>query len=211
MQKPTRVITKDSPEDLALVGADLLRYAAAEKASHRGNPAVAISGGSTPRPMHRILAEEPWVSAIPWHRIHIFWVDERCVPISDPVSNYGTARRDFLDRVPLPESHIHPMPIDHRPREGAKIYQETLVKFFQPFGNQPPVFDLIFLGLGKDGHTASLFPGHKALEEKERLVVAVKGGKPEVNRITMTLPVLNQASHVVFVVTGRHKAEIVTK
>jgi len=158
--------------------------------------------------MHRMLAEEPHSTKTPWGRTHIFWVDERCVPEKDRASNYGAAKRDFLDKVPIPAGHVHPMPLEASHEEGALIYQQKLMDFFQLEAGQFPIFDLIFLGIGKDGHTASLFPGQKALDETEKPVIAVKGGDPDVNRLTMTYPVLNRAKQIVFLVTGKGKAAV---
>jgi 6-phosphogluconolactonase len=181
---------------------------AEESVSLRGRFAVALSGGSTPRLMHRMLCDEPYLSMIPWNRIHIFWVDERCIPISDPASNYGAARADFLDNVPVPENQLHPMPMDVPPEQGAWAYQEELVRFFQTQPSKIPIFDLICLGIGTDGHTASLFPGQGALREKERLVVAVRGGAPDVDRLTMTFPLLNNGRQILFLASGKGKAMI---
>ncbi|MCJ7594229.1 MAG: 6-phosphogluconolactonase, partial [Desulfobacterales bacterium] len=190
-------------------GARLFDETARKCVEEGGRFFVALSGGSTPRAMHRMLAQEPYHSEIPWHGVHLFWVDERCVPADDAASNYGAARDDFLERIPLPAGQVHPMAAGKVPEDGALEYQGELVKVSQPPKGQIPIFDLIFLGLGKDGHTASLFPGQKALDERERLVVAVKGGDPDVHRLTMTYPVLNKAKIVVFTVSGGEKAPIV--
>lgn len=175
----------------------------------RGSFTAAISGGVTPRALHRMLAEEPFLFRIPWDRTHIFWVDERCVPQSDPASNYGAAREDFLNRIPIPIEQIHPMPGNIPPEDGAMKYQKELMDCLDPPAGELPVLDLVLLGLGKDGHSASLFPGQESLDEKERLVLAVKSGNPNVNRLTMTLPVLNNARRIVFMVAGREKASVV--
>lgn len=169
---------------------------------------VALSGGSTPRPMHRLLGEEPYLSEIPWDATHIFWVDERSVPTNDPASNYGAARADFLNCVPIPKNQVHPMPADLQPKEGAMAYEKELVEFFQTGASDIPALDLICLGIGNDGHTASLFPGHRALDERKRLIIPVRGGKPAVDRLTMTLPLINNARNIVFVVSGKEKAMI---
>jgi 6-phosphogluconolactonase len=155
-----------------------------------------------------MLAEEPYRSETPWNRTSLFWVDERCVPVTDEGSNYGAAKRDLLEKVPLPVAQIHPMPVEAPPDEGAVEYQGVIQNFFQSGEGQFPAFDLIFLGIGADGHTASLFPGQRALEEKDRLVVAVKGGNPDVGRLTMTYPLLNRARQVVILVSGKGKAAI---
>ncbi len=202
------IITESEGISLARKGAAIFSRIAAESVELRGRFVVAISGGSTPRPMHRTLCEEPHLSTIPWTRTHIFWVDERCVPVDDPVSNYGAARGDFLECVPIPETQAHPMPVDLSPDEGAAAYQKELVCFFQPKDMEIPVFDLIFLGIGTDGHTASLFPGQNVLNERERLIVSIKGGMPHVGRLTMTFPLINSSREVVFLVSGQDKAMI---
>ena len=203
------VIIEANPNLMAARGARIFSDNAKRCVEAEGRFFVALSGGSTPRAMHRMLAKEPYHSEIPWHGVHLFWVDERCVPADDAASNYGAAREDFLEKIPLPVGQVHPMPAGKVPEDGALEYQAELVKMSRQAKGQVPIFDLIFLGLGKDGHTASLFPGQKALDERERLVVAVKGGDPDVHRLTMTYPVLNKAKIVVFTVSGREKAPIV--
>ena len=195
--------------DLANKGAEIFSRAAIESIEKRGRFAVAISGGSTPRVMHGMLAKEPYLSDIPWKKTHIFWVDERCVPENDPASNFGLARKDFLDRVPIPQNQIHPIPVEAYSEEGAGKYQRVLIDFFHLKKGEFPVFDLIFLGIGTDGHTASLFPGKSALNEMNRWVVAVKGGNPNVNRLTLTLPVINRGKQIVFMISGKKKASVV--
>jgi 6-phosphogluconolactonase len=189
-------------------GADIFTTTAKDSVVKNGRFVVAISGGSTPRSIHRLFVEEPYCSEIPWGKTHLFWVDDRCVPVNNQASNYGGAKRDFLDRVPIPIEQIHHMPGEALPEDGALKYQEEITDFFQPEGDEYPVFDLIFLGIGEDGHTASLFPGQRALEERKRYVVAVKGGDPNVSRLTMTYPVLNRGTLIVFIVSGKNKASI---
>ena len=200
------IIIRDTLSQLAVASADLFAATARERVSEKGLFTVAVSGGSTPRPMHRLFAEDPYRSEVPWNKTHLFWVDERCVSREDLASNYGLARKDFLEKISIPAEHIHPMPVEIPPEEGARNYQEKINSFFQLENKEFPIFDLIFLGLGTDGHTASLFPRQRALDERERLVVAVKGGNPYVNRLTMTLPVLNRARQIVFLISGKEKA-----
>ncbi len=207
---PHLLIKEDSTQ-LAMAAADIFVRTAIQSVEENGRFAVAISGGSTPRKMHRLLAEPPHVSKIPWDRTHLFWVDDRCVPGTHPASNYGAAKKDFLSRVPIPESQIHPIPRRMPPDESARQYQETITGFFHLSAGGVPAFDLIFLGMGTDGHTASLFPGATALNNrnrngKDRLAVAVKGGNPDIYRVTLTLPVLNHARNIVFLVSGKEKA-----
>jgi 6-phosphogluconolactonase len=201
------IVVKDN-QDWALWAADMFLERARECVRERGRFAVAVSGGSTPRPVHRLLAREPYRSVIPWARTHLFWVDERCVPETSAASNFGAAKEDFVDHIPIPASQIHPMPVEAAPHQGARQYEEELREFFASEEKGFPVFDLIFLGIGQDGHMASLFPGHNALHESERWVVAVKGGHPNVSRLTMTLPVLNSANVLAFLVYGKGKASV---
>jgi len=208
MNKHT-VIIEPNAADLARKGAEMFSKSAKDSVGLRGRFTVTISGGSTPRHMHRILAEEPYLSEIPWGKTHIFWADERCVPENNPASNFGLARKDFVDQVPVPPNQIHPMPADASPMEGAEIYQKAVIDIFHLRKGESPVFDLILLGIGKDGHTASLFPGQKTPDDKERFVIPVKGGDPFVSRLTMTLSVINHAKNIIFMASGENKADIV--
>jgi len=202
------LIVKDNPNEAALEGTRIFTRTAVDSVSERGRFTVVLSGGSTPRLMHHLLAEEPFLSEIPWKKTHIFWADERCVPEDHPLSNFGAAKQDFITAIPIPESHIYPMPAQSSSEKGAAEYQQRLSDIFGLAIGEIPRFDLVFLGIGSDGHIASLFPNHWALEEKERLVVWVKGGDPDVYRLTMTLPVFNNARAVVFLISGRHKSDV---
>ncbi|HEU18539.1 MAG TPA: 6-phosphogluconolactonase [Deltaproteobacteria bacterium] len=206
-----RMIIENNRHSLSNVAVDIFEGCVNESVEKTGKFIVAISGGSTPRDMYRMLAEEPYHSRVPWERIHFFWVDERCVSVDDPVSNYGTALKDLLDHVPIPRYQVHPMRGDLPPDEGREEYEGELRSFFNIAHDEVPVFDLVILGIGTDGHTASLFPGHDSLHATERLVCAVKGGNPDLNRLTLTIPVLNNARHVLFIVAGGEKASVVSK
>ena len=171
--------------------------------------AVALSGGSTPRRLYELLAEPARRDRIPWDRVHWFWGDERFVPPDDPASNFGMARNAFLSRVPAPEANIHPIPTTGlSPDESAARYARTLQAFYGSDELDPdrPLFDVNFLGLGEDGHTASLIPGSETLGERTRWVVPVCGLRPE-TRITLTYPALDSARHVVFLVEGARKRD----
>lgn len=209
MPLKSEIIIQDNLERLSAAAAGLFAMRAKECVQQKNRFSVALSGGSTPRGMHRVLAQELFISELPWPRMHVWWADERCVAPDDPTSNYGAAKRDFLDRVPLPSGQIHPMPGEMVPKDGARHYGDELVRHFQLRQGQFPIFDLIILGIGKDGHTASLFPKHDALNEQRRMVLSVKGGEPDVHRLTLTLPVLNRARQIVFLVSGKGKAEVV--
>ena len=203
------IIIRDTPSQAAIAAADLFAGTARKSVSDKGFFTVAVSGGSTPRPMHRMLAKKPYRWEVPWNKTHIFWVDERRVPENDPQSNYGAAKQDILNRVDVPCEQIYPVFDGGSHREWALKYQKKIIDFFQLKKGQYPIFDLIFLGIGTDGHTASLFPGQEALSENDRFIIAVRGGNPCVDRITMTFSVLNCAAHVVFLASGSEKAAVV--
>ena len=202
-------IAADSDE-LDRDGAELYLRIAKESVSNRHVFAAAISGGSTPRGMHRLLGRKPYRSEMPWSKTHLFWVDERLLPYDHPDSNFGAARDDFLSHVPIPEENVNSMPVNQAPKAGATAYRERLATFF----NRPsiPVFDLIVLGLGPDGHTASLFPGSTPDPSgEEPWVIAVTGGNPNVGRLTLNYNVLNSARYVAMLVSGAGKADMVNR
>jgi len=204
-----KIIIKKDPILLANQAAEIFVANARRSVWKRGRFAAAISGGSTPRRMHTLLATEPFVHNIPWGKTDIFWVDERCVSHDSNESNYGSAKQDFIDAVPIPPAQVHFIPASLSLQASVDNYQKTLNDFFSSGSTSPPRFDLIYLGMGSDGHIASLFPSQKALDEKDRWVVAVKGGNPNVDRISMTIPLLNQARNIVFMITGQKKAKTV--
>jgi 6-phosphogluconolactonase len=161
---------------------------------------IALSGGSTPQPLYAALA----LADLPWDRIHIFWGDERYVPASDPDSNYGMTRRVWLDLVPIPAANVHPIPTDlAQPQLAADEYDRQITAHFGLKTGSIPVFDIILLGMGDDGHTASLFPHTAALSVVDRLVtVGDKDGQP---RLTFTFPLINQARTTIFLISGASK------
>jgi 6-phosphogluconolactonase len=172
------------------------------------NFTVALSGGSTPKSLYSLLAgDENMRSAIPWEKIHFFWGDERHVPPDHPESNYRMAYEALLSRIPITAANVHRIKSENPDaHQAAAEYEQDIRDFFQLPEGGFPQFDLVFLGLGPDGHTASLFPGTKALIEDRRLVVANWVGKFDTQRITMTAPVFNEASAVIFLVAGDDKA-----
>lgn len=175
----------------------------------RGHFSVALSGGNTPRAVYSLLASEH--KQLPWDRIHIFFGDERHVPPDHPDSNFRMASESLLSKVPIPEKNIHRVHAELDAEAAAAEYDQQLVNFFHLGNHDCPRFDLIFLGIGEDGHTASLFPESKALSEASRRVVANWVEKFKTFRITLTLPVLNHASEVVFLVSGADKAQILSQ
>jgi 6-phosphogluconolactonase len=204
-----------------LVGADVeetARIAAgqlaslARKITAEGKPFhVALSGGSGPRLLFQTLAAEPFAGITPWRSIHFFWADERNVPPSHPDSNYSLARELLLSRVPVPPANIHRIPTgDGTAIEAADHYQHTLREFL-PCHNGLPRLDCVFLGLGANAHTASLFPGRPTLHEQQRLVVADHVDEVNAWRVTLTALLINNAAQINFLVTGEDKAAVVQR
>jgi 6-phosphogluconolactonase len=195
------------PEALARRVADWLLELATAKA---GVFAVALSGGSTPRRLYEHLAGPVYREVFPWSRTHWFWGDERFVPHDDPESNYRMALEALLSRAPIPAINIHPIPTEGiGPQAAASTYERELKSFYGAERLDPvrPLFDATLLGLGPDGHTASLFPGTAVLTERDRWVAAVIGAKREA-RITLTYPTLESSRHAAFLVTGKEKRAI---
>jgi len=195
-------------EALSWAAAGILLERAMLATRERSRFSVALSGGSTPQRTYQLLAAPPFREQVPWNQVHIFWADERCVPMDDPRSNAGLAYEILLNRVPIPPGQIHPISCAGNPNRTAKEYESTLQEFFR---GQPPRFDLIFLGLGKDGHTASLFPGSQLLEEGERWVSEVYVPGQDFHRATLTVPAINSAATIAFLVCGQDKAEVLKR
>jgi len=169
---------------------------------------IALAGGSTPKKLYALLASEPYRSQVDWALVEVFWGDERCVPPEDSESNFRMAQETLLSKVPIPESQIHRMPADQPDREATS--QAYVAEMRHTFGTAGiPSFDLIQLGMGPEGHTASLFPHQPSLHERVRLVLPVTTPKPPPDRLTFTPPLLNAARHVLFLVTGSEKADAV--
>lgn len=210
MIKPDVIICPDAAE---------LNWKAAERFIQRGNEAaarsgcftVALSGGSTPKALYSLLATPAFADRIPWPKVHLFWGDERCVPPDHPDSNYRMVRESLLSKISIASENVHRMAGEKEPKLAAVEYENELKIFFQSSEGEPPRFDLILLGLGEDGHMASLFPGSEALKETKRLVAANFVENMNAYRLTLTLPVLNHAANVFFLVAGKSKAAIVQK
>jgi 6-phosphogluconolactonase len=183
---------------------EVLRVVANSVPAH-GRCAIALSGGHTPARMYALWAAE-YNAQTPWDKVHLFWGDERFVPQHDPQSNYRMARETFLARVQIPAGNVHPVPTNFsQPQLAAEAYEAELRKFFR---SAPPAFDVQLLGLGGEGHTASLFPGSPALDEKQRWVVAVHAPAEPPDRLTLTPVVLNCGRNTFFLVAGENKREI---
>ncbi|MGO8796168.1 MAG: 6-phosphogluconolactonase [Candidatus Sulfotelmatobacter sp.] len=197
-----------TPQELFHAAADEVLRATTEAVEQRGRFTIALSGGSTPRTLYTLLAANA-SNTLPWDKMFFFFGDERHVPPNDPESNYRMANESLLSKVPIPPGNIFRVPTENPDADAvAETYDQTLQKFFNVQPGEFPRFDLILLGLGGDGHTASLFPETKALQEKSRLVVANWVEKLKTHRITFTLPLLNAARTVAFLVSGMDKAAV---
>ena len=170
---------------------------------------VSLSGGSTPKALYGLLASDEFRSRFPWPRVSWYWGDERFVPYDHPDSNYRMTREAMLAKAPVPPENIHPVPTDGAPEDAARRYERILQDAYgaTTLDPQRPLFDITLLGLGPDGHTASLLPGEPVLDERKRWVAAVAHGRPEV-RITMTYPAIDSSRRVAFLVAGEEKAAI---
>ena len=198
------------PERLARRVADWLTQIAAAKS---GPIAISLSGGSTPRRIYQLLAEPPCREQVPWSRVHLFWGDERFVPADDPASNFRMVREALLSRVPIPAANIHAVPIEgSSPQAAAVAYERGLASFYGAprLDSARPLFDVTLLGLGTDGHTASLFPGSKALEFRDRWVVPAIDGNGDA-RITLTYPAIESSRYVAFVAAGTDKRDVLAR
>ena len=175
----------------------------------QGSFRVSLSGGSTPKALYGLLAADEFRDRFPWQRVSWYWGDERFVPYDHPESNFRMTREAMLGKAPVPPENIHPIPTDGTPEDAARRYELTLQRAYGAAKLDPhrPLFDVTLLGLGGDGHTASLLPGEPALSERKHWVAVVSHGRPEV-RITMTYPVLESSRRVAFLVAGKEKATI---
>ena len=209
---PRKIIPVADTAVLAKAAAELLLARIAENS---GRVAICLTGGSSPKQLYELLATEAYRGKIPWDRVHWFIGDERFVPVSDIRNNMATARGIFLDRF-APASHIHPIPTDTaNPDEAASRYERELKSFYGTGALDParPLFDFVLMGVGPDGHTASLFPGYPAVEEKARWVVGVPQAnvEPFVPRVSLTLPVLASCHEMLFEAAGGSKRSILTR
>jgi 6-phosphogluconolactonase len=206
-KKPGSVTVVEDAAALHRAAAEEFSRLAREAIAQRGRFAVALSGGNTPRDVYSLLAREQ-KTKLPWEKVFVFFGDERHVPPDHPESNYRMANEALLTRVPLPAENVYRVPAEFPAAAAADQYEQDLREFFQLKPGEWPRFDLILLGIGEDGHTASLFPESSALQEKSRLVVPNWVEKFSTYRITLTFPVLNHAAEVMFLVSGEGKAKI---
>ncbi len=207
---PARII-RIFPDVEALSQAAAVEFVrcAGEAVAARGRFTVALSGGSTPKRLYQLLTTEPYRSQTDWGRVEVFWGDERCVPPDHKDSNYRMAREAMLAQLPIPAEHIHRMEAERADREAAaRDYETVLARVFGvSSGGEPPPFDLLLMGMGPDGHTASLFPHTQALDETRRWVVPNHVPQLNTDRMTMTRPILNRGREVLFLVAAADKAE----
>lgn len=209
----SQLIVAQDAEALAKTAAERLLQRIAEVPSRA---AICLTGGSTPEPLYQLLAKEPYRSRVPWQRTHWFMGDDRFVPPEDPLSNMGMARRLFLAAVEAPRENVHAMPTTYgSPEMAARHYEAELKRFYGGERLDParPLFDLVLMGVGPDGHTASLFPHSPALNEKERWVLGVDkaGCEPFVPRVTLTFPALASTREMLFLVSGEEKRNVLAR
>ena len=213
MPRPVEITAKiaSNAEEITKLSAEMFTDVVMQAVQARGVARIAISGGSTPKTVFELLADPsaPYFARVPWDKLQLFWVDERCVPPTDHESNYLMTKTAMLDKVPLPAASIHRMEGELDPEEAASRYEAEIRNAFKLEGAQTPTFDLIILGLGPDGHTASLFPHTEGLNEMSRIVMANHVPQKDTWRLTLTWPVITQGREVAFLIEGEEKAEMV--
>jgi len=202
-----------SPDEVAMAAAELFASTVIAAVAARGLARAAISGGSTPKAMFALLADPAhnFLATIPWSSLQLFWVDERCVPPTDKDSNFRMTDEAMLSKVPLPPANIHRMEGELDPAIAAARYESEIRNTFKLEGAETPTFDLVFLGMGDDGHTASLFPHTEGLDNLSNIVIANHVPQKDTWRITLTKPVINNGREVAFLIEGAAKAEILAK
>jgi 6-phosphogluconolactonase len=208
MENPAKILVFDTAEQLALAAAERFVEDAHEAISEHDRFSVSLAGGNTPRRVYELLATE-FRDRIHWSGVYLFFGDERCVPPDHIESNYRMVYNTMISKVAIPPKNVHRIIGERDPNESARLYEIQLRTFFA--GLSWPRFDFVFLGMGEDGHAASLFPGSDALEEKSRWVVAVNPQQEGPARITLTLSVFNHAADILFLVTGKDKARRVAE
>jgi 6-phosphogluconolactonase len=215
MPKPVQVTYEIFPDAVAMALAAAQRFAQKieQAVAARGIARLAISGGSTPQAMFKLLADpaHPFANTIPWDKLQLFWVDERCVAPDHPDSNYGVCRDLLLSKVGIPAANVFRMEGELNPEEAASRYEATIRNAMKLEGAESPHFDMIELGMGPDGHTASLFPHTQAINEMGRICVANHVPQKDTWRITLTWPVINQGAEVVFEIAGKEKTDVLAE
>ena len=204
----TKTVTFNTTGLLFKAAADLIIQLYEQAVADKGSFTIALSGGNTPKKLYELLATPVYAKKINWKNIYLFWSDERCVPASDEENNSHMASQALLNNVPVPKENIFPVPVNFEPAKAAARYEQMIRTFFK---DKQPHFDLILLGLGEDGHTASLFPGTDILDEKKILVKQVYLKEKKMFRVSFTLPLINDAKHILFLVTGKEKSNILKK
>jgi len=212
MPRPVTVTYRISPTPAAVAqaAAQLFTESVVQAAEKRGRARVAISGGTTPKAMFALLADpaQPFVQKVPWDKLDLYWVDERCVPPTAADSNYRMTNEVLLSKVPLSPERVHRMEGELDPAAAAARYESTIRNTFRLEGAETPTFDLILLGMGDDGHTASLFPHTEAINNLTDIVTANYVPQKDTWRITLTWPVINQGREVAFLIEGAAKAQV---
>lgn len=201
----SNVFVFDTPEQLAFAAAERFVKYAQEAVTDHGLFSVALAGGNTPRRVYEILATEDFKSQVSWQSVQLFFGDERCVPPDDPDSNYGMVYAAMISKIPIPSTNVHRIVGEGDADANAQAYERELKSLFP--GLSWPRFDLVLLGMGQDGHTASLFSGDEALNETTRWVIKTRIERLKQDRITLTIPVFSHAAHAMFLVTGIDKAK----
>jgi 6-phosphogluconolactonase len=208
MSGKLQIHIQKSHEELALATAERMAESLAHAIKERGTGSLVLSGGETPRRAYEHLGSQPLSASLDWNLVHLYFGDERMVPPNHADSNYGMARRELIDRVPIPHKNVHRMKGELTPEKAAEEYDADLQ---QTYGEEIPRFDCILLGIGDDGHTASLFPGTDALNERKKRVTHLFVPRLNAWRVTLTFPVINNAREIIFLAEGRKKASIIRK
>jgi 6-phosphogluconolactonase len=208
MEAQNRIQIFQTSEELAIAAGWFIIEVAKSAVEARGRFVISLSGGHTPEQLYALLSKPPFSDQIPWNKTFVFWGDERCVSIDDNDNNAHMARIQLLNHIAIPADHIYPIPVNLQSAIAAGEYESTIKNFFK---EEPPRFDLILLGLGINGHTASLFPWNDVVPDNTRLVKEVYVVEQKMFRITMTAPLINHAYNIIFLVSGDDKAEILNK
>ncbi len=204
----TEIVKLPDPHSVVEEAARRWVQIAQEAVKARGAFHLALSGGETPRLLYQLIASPSWQEEIPWDQSHVFWGDEQRVPASDLESNYHMVHEALLDHIPIPPDQIYRMPREELANSAMRNYEDRLRRCFGLEHGEWPRFDLILLGMGEDGHIASIFPGTRAVSDLSRMVLVYEVPKLQAERMTLTLPVLNNARHILLLVTGESRAEI---